>query len=91
MIKETAVSLTVNFLIYILAIKSKPIKNSKPIINRAIKGAKRQPPIPKSTNVYSKGSMGYSFVYPLYINTKPIKEQSKKKTIFKIMSFIIVL
>jgi len=62
MIKETAVSLIVKRLIYMLVIRSKPIKNSNPIINRAIKGAKRQPPIPKSTNVYSNGSMGYNLV-----------------------------
>ena len=62
MIKETMVSLIVKRLMNIPAINNKPIKNSKPIIKRAIKGAKRHPPIPKSTKVYSKGSIGYNFV-----------------------------
>jgi hypothetical protein len=61
-IKVAEISLIVKRLIYKLAIRSKPIKNSKPIIKRAINGAKRQPPIPKSTKVYSKGSIGYNFV-----------------------------
>ena len=58
MIKETAVSLIVKRFIYMLVIRSKPIKNSNPIINLAMNGADLQPPIPKSTKVYSKGSIG---------------------------------
>jgi hypothetical protein len=46
-------------------INKNPIKNSNPIINLAIKGALFHPAIPKSTNVNSKGSIGYNLVYPL--------------------------
>jgi hypothetical protein len=66
------------------------MKNSRPIINLAIKGASFHPPIPKSTNVYSKGSIGYSFVYPLYINIKPMREQQMKNKKFDKNGFIIV-
>ena len=68
----------------------KPIKNSKPIIKRATNGANLQPPIPSSTNVYSKGSIGYSFVYPLNKNTKPIIEQIIKNEILSNIGFIVV-
>jgi hypothetical protein len=63
-------------------ISVKPIKNSNPIKIRAIKGAVCQLPILRSTNVYSKGSIGYSLVYPENRNTTPIKAHSKLKDIF---------
>jgi len=59
---EPIVNFAVIFFIYNPKINKKPIKNSRPIINRAINGANFQPPIPKSTKVNSNGSIGYSFV-----------------------------
>ena len=49
---------------------------------RAINGATCQFIKPRSTKVYSKGSMGYNLVYPENINTAPIKAQSKPNRIF---------
>jgi hypothetical protein len=61
MSNEMTVNLIVNRLINNPKMSSKPIKNSKPIINLAMKGAVRQPAMPISTNVNSNGSMGCSF------------------------------
>jgi len=69
-------------------IKRKPIKNSKPIINRAMNGANFHPPIPKSTKVYSNGSIGYNLVYALNKKTKPKTELSKKKSILIRIGFM---
>ncbi len=85
---EAIVSFRVNFFVYRPKINKNPIKNSKPIMNLAIKGAKRHPPIPRSINVYSNGSIGYNLVYPLNKNTKPIKEQIIKNEIFRKRGFI---
>lgn len=62
---EITVSFIVNRFINNPKMSKKPIKNSKPIINLAIKGAVLHPAIPISTNVNSKGSIGSSFAQPL--------------------------
>ena len=58
---EMTVNLMVNRFMNKPKMSSMPMKNSKPIINRAMKGAVRQPAIPMSTNVNSNGSMGCNF------------------------------
>jgi hypothetical protein len=55
------VNLMVNRFMKTPKMSSNPIKNSKPIINRAMKGAVRQPLMPMSTNVNSNGSIGSNF------------------------------
>lgn len=47
-----------------------------------MKGAICQLIKPRSTKVYSNGSIGYSFVYPENKNTAPNKAQRKTSAIF---------
>lgn len=54
-----------------LAIILNPKKISNAIIKRAIKGAKTQLEMPRSTKIISKGSIGYSLANPDKIKTRP--------------------
>jgi hypothetical protein len=61
------------------------MKNSRAIINLAIKGANCQLMKPRSTKVYSKGSMGFNLVNPEKMNTHPINIHNMPGTIFLII------
>lgn len=63
-----------------------PIKNSNEIKRRTMNGAVCQLPIPKSTKVYSKGSIGYNFAYAENKNTIPVSIDNEVRNNFFIIN-----
>ena len=70
------------FATFTLSTNKIPNKNSSPINVRAINGAKNQLLIPTSTNVNSKGSIGFNLLHAENKYIEPMKTESDMKNTF---------